>query len=87
MANRPRGKNRPFCSSGEKRYYVWVDRRYAQHTKSAGDAKVAIDERSVDEIIARLEKEVSQHPKDTGTRLQLALSYMKKGAGRCLTRA
>ncbi len=38
---------------------------------------MGIDEKSLREIIKRLEKEVSQRPKDIATRLQLALSYMK----------
>lgn len=39
---------------------------------------MAIDEKALDEIIARLEKEVAARPRDTGVRLQLALTYMKR---------
>ncbi len=38
-----------------------------------------IDDKAMDEIIARLEKEVKARPKDDRVRLQLALSFMRRG--------
>lgn len=38
---------------------------------------MGVDQKSLNEIIARLEKEVAARPKDTRIRLQLALSYMR----------
>ena len=40
---------------------------------------MGVDEKALDEIISRLEREVASRPKDIPLRLQLSLSYMKRG--------